>query len=140
MSETGLLPQRIGIMTMDGAEGLSARVVFNPGFEQSVLPGARRQPYVGLVLEAARLLYVSITRARAPCVVSRAKMRFVNASLQMQAPSKFAIQMGGPSLPEPQGSFLARCKPSWISVLSWAESLRDREPWRLASAAIFPGL
>ena len=53
----GFLPPRVRLMTMHGAKGLGATVVFVPGLEESVLPGNFRQPYPGLVLEAARLLY-----------------------------------------------------------------------------------
>jgi hypothetical protein len=51
----------VRVMTMHGAKGLSARVVFIPGLEQGLLPNRHQQPYVGQLLEAARLLYVSIT-------------------------------------------------------------------------------
>jgi superfamily I DNA/RNA helicase len=71
------LPPRVRIMSMHGAKGLSARVVFIPGLEDHIFPGPWRQPYAGLVLEAARLLYVSITRARAACVLSYATRRRV---------------------------------------------------------------
>jgi DNA helicase-2/ATP-dependent DNA helicase PcrA len=64
-----VLPPRVRVMSMHGAKGLSARVVFVPGLEDDIFPGPWRQPYPGLVLEAARLLYVSVTRARAACIV-----------------------------------------------------------------------
>jgi superfamily I DNA/RNA helicase len=44
-----LLPQRVRIMTMHGAKGLSARIVFVPGLEDGLIPGSRRAPYAGLV-------------------------------------------------------------------------------------------
>jgi ATP-dependent DNA helicase UvrD/PcrA len=89
----GVLPQRVRIMTMHGAKGLSARVVFIPGLEQQIFPGPWRLPYSGLVLEAARLLYVSITRARATCVVTLSGQRVVNGTSCRHSPSQF-----GPSL------------------------------------------
>ena len=61
----GVLPARVRVMTMHGAKGLSGKVVFIPGLEEDVIPGPWRQPFPGLVLEAARLLYVSIARTRA---------------------------------------------------------------------------
>ena len=67
----GILPPRVRVMTMHGAKGLSGKIVFIPGLEEEILPGPWRQPYPGLVLEAARLLYVSITRARATCIITR---------------------------------------------------------------------
>lgn len=90
-----LLPQRVRIMTMHGAKGLSARVVFIPGLEDNLIPGPRRAPYAGLVLEAARLLYVSITRARASCVLSFSQSRFVNGQNRRQASSRFNASLNG---------------------------------------------
>lgn len=90
-----LLPQRVRIMTMHGAKGLSARIVFVPGLEDGLTPGARRSPYAGLVLEAARLLYVSITRARAACILSFAQYRVVNGQNQRQTSSRFNASLGG---------------------------------------------
>ena len=82
-------------MTMHGAKGLGATVVFVPGLEESVLPGNFRQPYPGLVLEAARLLYVSITRARAACILSYADERLVYGGMVRQHPSHFLMHVGG---------------------------------------------
>jgi superfamily I DNA/RNA helicase len=90
-----LLPPRVRMMTMHGAKGLSAHVVFIPGLEDDILPGPWRVPYSGLVLEAARLLYVSITRARASCVLSYASYRMVNGINNAQTPSRFNIALGG---------------------------------------------
>ena len=90
----GLLPSRVRVMTMHGAKGLSARVVFIPALEAEILPGPWRRPYPGLVLEAARLLYVSITRARAACIISYAKKRIVYGSSTSQTHSRFCTQLG----------------------------------------------
>jgi superfamily I DNA/RNA helicase len=95
VSADGLLPPRVRVMTMHGAKGLSARVVFIPGLEEETLPGPKRQPYPGLVLEAARLLYVSITRARAACVMSYAGTRIVNGQFSRRTPSRFCAQLEG---------------------------------------------
>jgi len=91
----GVLPPRVRVMTMHGAKGLSAKVVFIPGIEEEILPGPWRQPYPGLVLEAARLLYVSITRARAACIMSYATTRTVNGQFRRQTSSRFAGHLGG---------------------------------------------
>ncbi len=93
--EAGVLPARVRIMTMHGAKGLSGSVVFIPGLEEEIFPGPWRQPYPGLILEAARLLYVSITRARAACIVSFANRRTVNGTPSNHAPSRFALNLGG---------------------------------------------
>jgi DNA helicase-2/ATP-dependent DNA helicase PcrA len=102
--EAGLLPPRIRIMTMHGAKGLSAQVVFVPGLEQDLIPGPRRQPYPGLVLEAARLVYVSVTRARAACVISYARSRTVYGMPEYaRAPSPFTTRLGGRFSPRTEG-------------------------------------
>ena len=82
-------------MSMHGAKGLSAKVVFIPGLEEAILPGSKRAQYPGLVLEAARLLYVSITRARATCVLSYAERRMVYGDWVRYPPSRFAPQLNG---------------------------------------------
>lgn len=91
-----VLPPRVRIMSMHGAKGLSARVVFIPGMEEHIFPGPWRQPYPGLVLEAARLLYVSVTRARAACVLSYATSRLVQGRMLRTAASRFTTNLNGP--------------------------------------------
>lgn len=93
--EEGVLQPRVRIMTMHGAKGLSGKVVFIPGLEEEIFPGPWRQPYPGLILEAARLLYVSITRARAACIISLSHRRMVNGSSTVMTPSRFAPHTGG---------------------------------------------
>lgn len=92
---TGFLPQKIRLMTMHGAKGLSGTVVFVPALEESILPGSKRQPYPGLVLEAARLLYVSITRSRAACILSYARQRLIHGTVVDQNPSHFLAHTAG---------------------------------------------
>lgn len=86
---------RVKVMTMHGAKGLAAQVVFVPGLEQGLLPNSYQSPYPAQLLEAARLLYVSITRARAACVLSFAARRTVNGDFETQQASQFATQTGG---------------------------------------------
>jgi superfamily I DNA/RNA helicase len=47
-------------------------------------------------MEAARLLYVSITRACAACIVSFATRRVVNGEMRTNAASRFAQHLAGP--------------------------------------------
>jgi DNA helicase-2/ATP-dependent DNA helicase PcrA len=91
-----VLPPRVRMMTMHGAKGLSARVVFIPGLEEEVLPGSARREYVGQVYEAARMLFVSITRARLVCVASFADHRVVNGQYTPVTPSRFTSHLGKP--------------------------------------------
>src|SRR5205823_4755714 len=93
--ERGFLNPRIRIMTMHGAKGLNAQVVFIPGLEDEVFPGNRRQPYPGLILEGARMLYVSITRARVACFLSYVRSRFINGQNQRHSPSRYIRHTGG---------------------------------------------
>jgi len=85
----------VQLMTMHSAKGLSAQIVFIPGLEESLLPGPKRSPYPGLVSEAARLLFVSITRARAACVLSFSANRLTQGSFTKQTPSRFCQHLGG---------------------------------------------
>lgn len=89
--EATVLPStgRVKFLTMHGAKGLTAHVVFIPGLEQEILPGPRRTPYAGLVLEAARMLYVSITRARVACILSFAAARFMYGERQVHQYSQY---------------------------------------------------
>lgn len=94
LAESEVLPARVRVMTMHGAKGLSAKVVFIPGLEEQVLPGDKRRPYPGLVLEAARLLYVSITRARAGCIMSYSTHRVVFGTRVRHTPSQYLAYVG----------------------------------------------
>jgi superfamily I DNA/RNA helicase len=91
-----LLPPKVRVMTMHGVKGLSGQVVFVPGLEEGILPGPWRTPYPGLVLEAARLLYVSITRARGACVLTYASRRMVYGTTINTTPSRFTANLNGP--------------------------------------------
>ncbi|MBN1200247.1 MAG: ATP-dependent helicase, partial [Anaerolineae bacterium] len=89
----GTKQSKVQIMTMHGAKGLNARVVFIPGLEAEILPGHKRRLYPGLVLEAARLLYVSITRASAACILSYATSRTGGYPKEDRSPSSFLTQV-----------------------------------------------
>jgi DNA helicase II / ATP-dependent DNA helicase PcrA len=92
----GVLQPRVRVMTMHGSKGLSSKIVFIPGLEEDFLPGPWRQPYPGLVLEAARMLYVSITRARAACIMSYATTRMHQGNFMARPPSRFNANLAGP--------------------------------------------
>ena len=62
--------KRIRILTMHGAKGLSGKVVFIPSAEQGIMPSFRGIRAVGLLNEQRRLFYVSVTRAKAACIIS----------------------------------------------------------------------
>ncbi|MCC6266816.1 MAG: ATP-dependent helicase [Dehalococcoidia bacterium] len=89
------VPSRVQIMTMHGAKGLDADVVFITGLEDELIPGPHRNPYVGLVEESARLLFVSITRARVCCVLSYVSHRFHNGTMANHSASRYANHLNG---------------------------------------------
>jgi DNA helicase-2/ATP-dependent DNA helicase PcrA len=94
-------PKRVRILTMHGAKGLSGKIVFIPSLEQGVLPSFKAINATGLLNEQRRLLYVSLTRAKAACILSHA-VRHSGAQarlLQQQAHvtltrSQFLNEMG----------------------------------------------
>lgn len=85
---------RVRVMTLHSSKGLGAKVVFIPGLEEQLLPGPYRSPFPGQVQEAARLLYVGITRSRADCIISFAQRRFINGRTFVHQPSRFAANFG----------------------------------------------
>lgn len=80
---------RVRMMTMHGAKGLSSQVVFIPGLEEDILPSSQSKLYPGLIQEAARLLYVSMTRARVSYIASYASRRQVHGKNCNRVPSRF---------------------------------------------------
>ncbi len=85
---------RVRIMSLHSSKGLSAKVVFIPGLEDELLPGQYRSPYPAQIQEAARLLYVGITRARADCIISYSQNRKMNGRMITHTPSRFALNLG----------------------------------------------
>lgn len=97
---------RIRILTMHGAKGLDGRVVFIPGLERGLIPNRQSLQAPGLFEEQRRLLYVSITRARAACILSLATTRtgqqafaLVNSASVNLAPSPYLTDIGIPPQP-----------------------------------------
>ncbi len=95
--------KRIRILTMHGAKGLSGKVVFIPSAEQGVMPSFRAINAAGLLIEARRLFYVSLTRAMAACIISHALFRTGASALRLAqraqirlARSRFLNEMGAP--------------------------------------------
>jgi superfamily I DNA/RNA helicase len=90
-------PKRVRILTMHGAKGLSGKVVFIPSLEQGILPSFRNLQAAGLVIEHRRLMYVSMTRAMAACIISH--------SARHTGPQAFALQ-NRPQVRLPRSQFL----------------------------------
>jgi DNA helicase-2/ATP-dependent DNA helicase PcrA len=96
--------KRVRILTMHGAKGLSGKIVFIPSMEQGILPNSRGIHAVGLLNEQRRLFYVSLTRAKAACIISHASLHTgPQAFILQQRPqarlprSQFLNEMGVPS-------------------------------------------
>lgn len=89
-----IAPDRVQVMTMHGAKGLSAKVVFIPSLEETVFPNQRRAAKPGLVDEGARLLYVSITRARAAVFLTCAHGRNQNGVFVHNPASRYLVHSG----------------------------------------------
>ena len=89
------LTERVRLMTMHGSKGLDASVVFIPALEEELFPGPRRKKFSGLVSEAARMLYVAITRSKTTCIMSFARQRVLFGGSATQTPSQFVSRLGG---------------------------------------------
>ena len=85
----------VRVTTLHGSKGLTFDVVFIPGLEEGMLPSGHDMPFPGLVQQAARLLFVGITRARLMVVLSLAGNRVVNGRLVRRAPSQFIGSLSG---------------------------------------------
>ncbi len=70
-------------------------LVFIPGLEEQILPGLRRAPVTGLVLEGARMLYVSMTRACVAVVLSYTPKRYWVGAMRDHDPSRYATHVAG---------------------------------------------
>ncbi len=95
--------QRIRILTMHGAKGLDGCVVFIPGLEQGLMPNLRALQATGLMEEQRRLLYVSIARTRAACILNLARTRIGQQAFALASgprvnlpPSPFLNNIGIP--------------------------------------------
>jgi DNA helicase-2/ATP-dependent DNA helicase PcrA len=90
---------------MHGAKGLSGKIVFIPSVEQGIMPSFRAIHAAGLLNEQRRLFYVSLTRAKAACIVTHAALHSgAEAFLIQQKPtvrlprSQFLNEMGVQSI------------------------------------------
>jgi len=97
--------KKIRILTMHGAKGLSGEIVFIPSVEQGIIPSFRVIQATGLLIEHRRLFYVSMTRAKACCIISHsalhtgAEAMALRQSFNVRLPrSQFLNEMGIPSV------------------------------------------
>lgn len=90
------VPDKVKIMSFHSCKGLSAKVVFIPGLEETIFPNQIAQQVPGLILENARLLYVAITRAKAACIISWSRYRNMFGNRIQMRPSRFCGNLGTP--------------------------------------------
>jgi ATP-dependent DNA helicase UvrD/PcrA len=115
ISGQGVVPQkRIRILTMHGAKGLSGKVVFMPSAEQGIMPSFKAIYAVGLLNEQRRLFYVSLTRAKAACIITHSALHVGGEAFQIQQQpqvrlprSQFLNEMASPSTNRIRGLTLA---------------------------------
>lgn len=96
IDDKSLLPSRVRVMSMHNAKGLTADVVFVPGLEEGFLPNDFISKQPALILEAARLLYVSMSRARAGLILSYSSNRLLYGNRNSRRPSRFLEHTSGP--------------------------------------------
>jgi DNA helicase-2/ATP-dependent DNA helicase PcrA len=87
--------RRVRVLTLHGSKGLTFEVVFIPALEQGLLPSERDMPYPGLVQQAARLLFVGMTRARLLVALSMAGYRMVQGTNVARRPTPFVGSLSG---------------------------------------------
>jgi DNA helicase II / ATP-dependent DNA helicase PcrA len=85
----------VRVVTLHGSKGLTFEVVFIPALEQGLLPSQRDAPYPGLVQQAARVLFVGMTRARLLVVLSMAAYRMVQGNNESRQPTPFVGSLSG---------------------------------------------
>ena len=81
------------MMTLHSAKGLEFPVVFIPGMEEGIFPGAQSMYSSSEVEEERRLAYVGITRARKKLYLSHANMRMLFGSTSRNLPSRFLAEI-----------------------------------------------
>lgn len=80
---------QITLMTVHAAKGLEFDHVFITGLEENLFPGVKSLDSPAELEEERRLLYVAITRAKQTVMLTYARQRFRNGSLQDTLPSRF---------------------------------------------------
>ena len=95
---------------MHGAKGLSGKVVFISSAEQGIMPSFKAIHAVGLLNEQRRLFYVSLTRAKAACIITHSALHtgaeafLIQQQPQVRLPrSQFLNEMGVVSTNRTQG-------------------------------------
>ncbi len=83
----------VTLMTMHSAKGLEFPVIFLPGFEEGIFPGAQAIYNPDELEEERRLAYVGITRAKESLYLINAESRMLFGSTTRNKPSRFATEI-----------------------------------------------
>ena len=95
----------VRMMTVHAAKGLEFDHVFVCGLEEGTFPSMRAADDPEGLEEERRLMYVALTRARKTLMLSSARDRMVNGSMETMRPSRFLRE-----IPE---DLLEHYAPSW---------------------------
>lgn len=82
----------VNIMTIHAAKGLEYKIVFSPGWEENILPFAKKgqiEENFNDIEEERRLAYVVITRAKEQLYLSFSSYRMRHGNSYYNAPSRF---------------------------------------------------
>lgn len=79
---------RVTLLTVHAAKGLEFPYVYIVGMEENLFPSQFCQQ-THEIEEERRLLYVAITRAKTRCMLTFARQRFKNGSVNFSSPSRF---------------------------------------------------
>lgn len=93
------------LMTLHAAKGLEFPIVFIPGMEDGIFPGAMSIMEPGEMEEERRLAYVGITRAKEKLYLVNAKERMFRGSTTRNLPSRFIDEIPNELLEYTQSSY-----------------------------------
>lgn len=83
----------VTLMTMHSAKGLEFPIVFLPGFEEGIFPGAKTAYNPNELEEERRLAYVGITRAKSLLYIINTEKRMLFGSTSRNKPSRFLMEI-----------------------------------------------
>lgn len=110
--EKSLEGDKVTLMTIHAAKGLEFKYVFVVGLEEDIFPSSYSLESERALEEERRLLYVAMTRAENVCVLSYAKSRFRNGSMNFSKPSRFLADLDPTCLEIPTETSLMSKNPS----------------------------